>query len=110
MRLTVHGRYTDFGLVSVGLNVRFGSLADIRTAQSYVRFTPNSGHVRRTTSCLLSANSGHFCQLDLVAVLCQAARPTRRSISLRSAPKSIGLVKSVSAPFSKALRLVSASP
>ena len=48
MRLTVHGRYTDFGLVSVGLNVRFGSLADIRTAQSYVRFTPESGHSRRT--------------------------------------------------------------
>src|SRR5262245_49730084 len=39
-----------------------------------------------------------------------AARSTRISISLRSAPKSIGLVKSVSAPCSRALRLVSASP
>ena len=39
-----------------------------------------------------------------------AARSTRVSISLRSAPKSIGLVKSASAPPSKALRLVSASP
>ena len=39
-----------------------------------------------------------------------AARPTRVSISLRSAAKSIGLVSSASAPFSSALRLVSASP
>ena len=36
-----------------------------------------------------------------------AARSTRVSISLRSAPKSIGLVKSASAPLSNALRLVS---
>jgi hypothetical protein len=27
MRLTVQGRYTDFGLVSLALNVRFGSFA-----------------------------------------------------------------------------------
>src|SRR5262249_35678113 len=40
----------------------------------------------------------------------QAARSTRVSISLRSIPKSIGLVKSASAPPSNALRLVSASP
>ena len=40
----------------------------------------------------------------------QAARSTRVSISLRSTPKSIGLVKSASAPPSNALRLVSASP
>ena len=39
-----------------------------------------------------------------------AARSTRLSISLRSVPKSIGLVSSASAPFSSALRLVSASP
>jgi hypothetical protein len=39
-----------------------------------------------------------------------AARSTRMSISLRSALKSIGLVNSPSAPFSSALRLVSASP
>ena len=36
-------------------------------------------------------------------------RSTRVSISLRSVPKSIGLVSSASAPFSKALRFVSAS-
>ena len=39
-----------------------------------------------------------------------AARSTRMSISLRSVAKSIGLVNSASAPFSKALRFVSASP
>jgi hypothetical protein len=39
-----------------------------------------------------------------------AARSTRVSISLRNIPKSIGLVKSASAPLSNALRLVSASP
>ena len=39
-----------------------------------------------------------------------AARSTRISISLRSVPKSIGLVSSASAPLSKALRFVSTSP
>jgi hypothetical protein len=29
MRLTVYGRYIDFGLMSLWWNVRFGSLADI---------------------------------------------------------------------------------
>jgi hypothetical protein len=43
-------------------SIRFGSKADIRTAQSYVRFTPNSGHVRRTSRCPLSANSGQSMQ------------------------------------------------
>ena len=39
-----------------------------------------------------------------------AAFPTRISISLRRLPKSIGLVRSASAPCSRALRLVSGSP
>jgi hypothetical protein len=39
-----------------------------------------------------------------------AACLTRVSISLRSSKKSMGLVKSASAPPSNALRLVSASP
>src|SRR4029077_10544942 len=43
-------------------------------------------------------------------LLGHAARSTRMSISLRSVAKSIGLVNSASAPFSKALRFVSASP
>ena len=42
--------------------------------------------------------------------ICYAASATRVSISLRSSPKSIGFVKSPSAPLSNALRFVSASP
>ena len=39
-----------------------------------------------------------------------AAIPSRASISPRSAAKSMGFVNSASAPFSSALRFVSASP
>ena len=39
-----------------------------------------------------------------------AAPSTRLSISMRNVPKSIGLVRSASAPFSSTRRLVSASP
>ena len=45
-------------------NVRFGSLADILQYGSYVRFTPESGHVQRTSPCPLCANSGHFRRED----------------------------------------------
>jgi hypothetical protein len=45
---------------------------------------------------LIGKNSGGY-----------AARSTRISISLRSVPKSIGLVSNASAPLSKAWRLVS---
>ena len=61
MRLTVYGRYTDFGLMSLGLNVRFGSKADIPASQSDVRFTPESGHSGARSKCPLSAISGHPC-------------------------------------------------
>ena len=47
---------------------------------------------------------------DITVACDHAARSTRVSISLRSITKSIGLVKSASAPPSNALRLVSASP
>ena len=40
-------------------NVRFGSLTDICAAKSDVRFTPESGRVRRNERCLLCAISGH---------------------------------------------------
>src|SRR5262249_27230329 len=43
-------------------------------------------------------------------LLSYAARSTRVSISPRSAPKSMGLVKRASAPASNSLRLVSPSP
>jgi hypothetical protein len=41
------------------LNVRFGSLADIRAAKSHVRFTPESGHcLRRWLDKLATAHIG----------------------------------------------------
>src|SRR5262245_13007606 len=63
------------GRLEVAVDVRFGSKADICSAQTNVRFTPNSdresGHHHGfmsalppkadicTSSCLLRANSGH---------------------------------------------------
>ena len=47
-----------------GGNVRFGSLADIRSAKRHVRSTPKSGHLQRTSPCPLCANSGHSCLLS----------------------------------------------
>src|SRR5215472_9138174 len=44
-------------LVKALRNVRFGSKADICSARGHVRFTPESGHVRRTRACLLWAKS-----------------------------------------------------
>src|SRR5262249_37704535 len=40
-------------------NVSFGSKADMCTAPAYVRFAPESGHVRCTSARLLWARSGH---------------------------------------------------
>ena len=77
MRLTVYGRYIDFALMSLRLNVRFGSLADMcvakrrvrftpnsnrksrHAANGYVRFAPESGHVQCNWRCRLWARSGH---------------------------------------------------
>jgi hypothetical protein len=39
---TFQGRYIDFGLMSLRLNVRFGSKADVCVAKPHVRFAPNS--------------------------------------------------------------------
>jgi hypothetical protein len=58
--------------------VRFGSLADISLCKRHVRFTPESGHVRCNSGCLLWAISGH--QPPLIA--CWLMRPvsgTKRS-------------------------------
>jgi hypothetical protein len=41
-------------------DVRFGSKADFDTANSDVRFTPNSGHLATGLRCPLSANSCHM--------------------------------------------------
>jgi len=46
-------------LVKALRNVRFGSKADMCSANRHVRFTPESGHVRRNLGCPLWANSGH---------------------------------------------------
>jgi hypothetical protein len=43
----------------IGLDVRFGSLADILRCPSDVGFTPESGHLQCTSACPLWANSGH---------------------------------------------------
>jgi len=40
------------------MNVRFGSLTDIAAALPYVRFTLESGHHRKPSSCPLSATAG----------------------------------------------------
>src|SRR5262245_4804423 len=45
-------------------DVCFGSKADICTAKRYVRFAPESGHMQRSSRCLLWANSGHDLWLD----------------------------------------------
>jgi hypothetical protein len=42
-------------------DVRFGSKADICSAKSHVRFTPESGHVQCNLGCPLWAKSGHHC-------------------------------------------------
>jgi hypothetical protein len=55
------------------LDVRFGSLADMASALPNFRFTPESGHHRTPTSCLLSAMSRHR----------RGHRPDRDSFSYR---------------------------
>src|SRR4029077_16816032 len=42
-----------------GTHVRFGSLPKITVGPRDIRVTPESGHVRCTSPCPLSANSGH---------------------------------------------------
>ena len=41
-------------------DVRFGSKADMALTNCDVRFTPNSGHLRRVRGCPLCANSGLY--------------------------------------------------
>ena len=59
--------------------------------------------------CWMSACQVRFV-VDNQDSCCHAVRSTRVSISLRSVPKSIGLVSRASAPRSSAWRFVSASP
>src|SRR4029077_317663 len=48
--------------------VRFGSKADICSANSHVRFTPESGHVRCKEGCPLCANSGHSVSYSITSL------------------------------------------
>src|SRR5262245_32174260 len=53
------------------------ALGQKQSAKRHVRFTPESGHVQRTSSCLLWANSGHFYNQDfefIVALPCASLR------------------------------------
>ena len=70
MRLTVYGRYIDFGLMSLRWNVRFGSLADICSAKGHVRFAPNSNRESEFPQTAMSA-------LPLKADMCGAAKDVR---------------------------------
>ena len=54
-----YGVAVSGGLATLSHLVRFGSQADICNTNRHVRFTPESGHVRCTSLCLLWANSGH---------------------------------------------------
>jgi hypothetical protein len=53
------------GLRKSGLDVRFGSKADVRTAIGHVRFTPNSDRKSRHAAMVMSA-------LHLKADMCGA--------------------------------------
>ena len=54
--------------IPVRLNVRFGSKADMCSAQADVRFIPESGHVQCNSGCPLCANSGHSSLRRLAAI------------------------------------------
>jgi hypothetical protein len=55
-------------------DVRYGPLADICTAKDHVRFTPESGHLRRNILCPLWANSGLMhCSKHLGAEDCRTS-------------------------------------
>src|SRR5262245_16355002 len=66
--------------------------------------------IRLVAMAKTEAKSAFFQKRSANTVLSYTARSTRVSISPRNTSKSMGLVKSVSAPASNALRLVSASP
>ncbi len=56
----------ESGAISyLGLDVRFGSKADIGATVRDVRFTPESGHSQRRPGCPLSAISRHTDKPDL---------------------------------------------
>src|SRR5262245_2565298 len=66
---------SNFYACSEGVDLRFGSKADICGALRNVCFTPKSEHVQRTSACPLWANSGH--DRDRVRPLKATARKRR---------------------------------
>ena len=89
-------------IVAVGITGRIHISDSAFHAQALVRNA--AGPYERATERL--AHSSKFSGI----ATSYAERSTRLSISLRSVLKSIGLVRSASAPLSSARRLVSASP
>src|SRR5882672_12582962 len=77
--------------------------ADVPFASTNVCCWGNSGHVLEMPPLPFLAQLGYL--ENSLGVYCPATA-TRLSISLRSATKSMGLVSSVSAPPSRAFRLV----
>ena len=63
---------------------RFGSLADICAAKCNVRFTPESGHVQRTSLSRFTPNSGIRLRVEMqrVTILSVYSEPPRRSIAI----------------------------
>jgi hypothetical protein len=62
-------------------DARFGSKADMCTAKAYVRFAPKSGHVQCTSACLLWANSGHCCRIEIIRK-CMVDRQDERKAAI----------------------------
>ncbi len=59
MSLTVYRRYTDFALMSLGLCPLWVKTG-VKTLHFDVRFTPESGHMRRKKECPIWAKCGHL--------------------------------------------------
>jgi len=92
-------------------HVRYGSLATISADPPDVRSYPNSDRDSDLPDgrCVPIATKVHCTNLAAFKGY-QAACAIRVSISVRRAAKSIGLLRSASAPPASALRLVSSSP
>src|SRR5262249_38458928 len=84
LRSEVKGDASFQSLSNQSGNVRFGSKADTRIATPHVRFTPESGHVHRTSSCLFWAKSGHRPSIAVSAI-----RPKANTALILPWPKRI---------------------
>ena len=71
---------------AIPADVRFGSKADINAGSNDVRFTPESGHHRRPSSCLLCAKSGPWISICTSSI---ASRATSDDRSWRARRRSM---------------------